>query len=73
MALELSFRELWCFELGHFWQLFLHCRVLSWCNQLLLQFLCPRHEMAEGHIEFTLSLCVCVCVCVFQNRVGAIT
>ena len=31
--------------------------------------LCPRHEMAEGHIEFTLS----VCVCVFQNRVRAIT
>ena len=27
--------------------------------------------MAEGHIEFTLS--VCVCVCVFQNRVRAIT
>ena len=23
-------------------------------------FLCPRHEMAEGHIEFTLSVCVCV-------------
>ena len=21
--------------------------------------------MAEGHIEFTLSLCVCVCVCLF--------
>ena len=30
-------------------------------------FLCPRHEMAEGHIEFTL------CVCMFQNRVRAIT
>ena len=24
----------------------------------------PRHEMAEGHIEFTLSMCVCVCVCI---------
>ena len=23
-------------------------------------FLCPRHKMAEGHIEFTLSACVCV-------------
>ena len=27
--------------------------------------------MAEGHIEFTLSLCVCVCV--FQIRVPPIT
>ena len=26
----------------------------------VLGFLCPRHEMAEGHIEFTLSVCVCV-------------
>ena len=25
-----------------------------------LIFLCPRHKMAEGHIEFTLSVCVCV-------------
>ena len=33
--------------------------------------LCPRYEMAEGYIEFTLS--VCVCVCVFMNRVRAIT
>ena len=23
-------------------------------------FLCPRHKMAEEHIEFTLSVCVCV-------------
>ena len=23
--------------------------------------LCPRHKMAEGHIEFTLSVCVCLC------------
>ena len=22
-------------------------------------FLCPRHKMADGHIEFTLSVCVC--------------
>ena len=25
-------------------------------------FLCPRHEMGEGHIEFTLSVCVCLYV-----------
>ena len=25
-------------------------------------FLCPRHKMAEGHIESYLSLCVCLCV-----------
>ena len=25
-------------------------------------FSCPRHDMAEGHREFTLSVCVCVCV-----------
>ena len=24
--------------------------------------LCPHHEMAEGHIEFTLCMCVCICV-----------
>ena len=32
----------------------------------IIYFLCPRHKMAEGHIEFTLSVhaCVCVCVCV---------
>ena len=35
--------------------------------------LCPRYEMAEGHIEFTLSVCKRVCVCVFQNRFRAIT
>ena len=33
--------------------------------------LCPRHEMAEGHIESYLS--VYVCVCVFQNSVRLIT
>ena len=41
----------------------------------------PRHKMAEGHIEFTLSVCVCVCLCVcvcvcvrvFQIRVRLIT
>ena len=27
-----------------------------------LFFLCPRHKMAEGHIEFTLSVCVCLCI-----------
>ena len=27
--------------------------------------LCPRHEMAEGHIEVILSVCVCVCLFVF--------
>ena len=39
------------------------------------RFLCPRHEMAEGHIEFTLSVCefVCVFICVFQNHVWPIT
>ena len=39
------------------------------CEISKVVFLCPRHEMAEGHIEFNLS----VCVCVFQNRVRAIT
>ena len=27
------------------------------------QFLCPRNIMAEGHIEFYLSVCVCGRVC----------
>ena len=27
------------------------------------QVLCPRHKMAEGNIEFTLSVCVYVFVC----------
>ena len=40
-------------------------------DYVLFSFLCPRYEMAEGLIEFTLS--VCVCVSVFQNRVPAIT
>ena len=26
---------------------------------ILYYILCPRHEMTEGHIEFTLSVCVC--------------
>ena len=26
--------------------------------------LCPRHKMAEGHIESYLSVCVCMCLCV---------
>ena len=30
-------------------------------------FVCPHHEIAEGHIEFTF------CVCVFQNCVWPIT
>ena len=37
----------------------------SFCHHQILKrfdFLCPRHEMAEGLIEFTLSMsCVCVC------------
>ena len=44
----------------------IYYRVTTFCH-----FLCPGHEMAEGHIEFTLSMCVCVCV--FENRVWAIT
>ena len=28
-----------------------------------IAFLCPRFEMAEGHIEFPLSVCVYVFVC----------
>ena len=40
------------------WGLFGHC--------FLLYFYAPRNEMAERHIEFTLSVCVGgVCVCVF--------
>ena len=39
-------------------------------------YLCPGHEMAEGHIESYLSVCVCVfecvIVCVFQNCVRLI-
>ena len=54
---------------------------LGICIKFIDPFLCPRHEMAEGHIEFTLSVCVCVCVCVcecvcvyvFQNRFRPIT
>ena len=37
----------------------------------MMVFLCHRHKMAEGHIDFTLS--VCVCVCIFQIRVRPIT
>ena len=29
-------------------------------GQCIILFLCPRNEMAEGHIEFTLSVCVFV-------------
>ena len=50
-------------------------------------FLYPHYKMAEGHLEFTLSVCVCVCVenggmayrvypiraCVFQICVRPIT
>ena len=41
--------------------------VISVFLNVLRAFLCPRHEMAEGHIEFNLSMCVCVYVyvCVF--------
>ena len=28
----------------------------------------PRHKMAEGHIEFTLSVCVCVCVSINDHH-----
>ena len=35
-------------------------------------FLCPRHEMAEDHIESYLSVYV-LCVCVFQNHFRPIT
>ena len=37
-----------------------------------MKILMPCHEMAEGRIEFTLSVCVHVCWCVsvcVQNRV----
>ena len=30
----------------------------DWCQEGT--FLCPRHEIAEGHIEFTQSTCVFV-------------
>ena len=33
----------------------MYCRL-----RLLVGFLCPRHKMAEGHIELTLRVCVCV-------------
>ena len=33
-------------------------------------FFMPRNEMAEGHIEFILSVCVCVCVCVPESCPG---
>ena len=31
--------------------------------------LCPQHEMAEGHIVFTLSVSAsaCLCMCVFDS------
>ena len=41
----------------------MYCRL-----RLLVGFLCPRHKMADGHIEFT--LCVCVCVCVPESCPG---
>ena len=40
------------------------------CSNFIL-FLCSRHKMAEGHIEFTLSKYVCVSV--FQICVQPIT
>ena len=33
-------------------------------------FLCPRHKMAEWHIEFTLSVCVCLCLCIPESYLG---
>ena len=42
---------LFCLSKTNFSSLFL--------SQAIFRFLCPRHEMAEGHIEFTLSVCVC--------------
>ena len=32
------------------------------CPLECINFLCPRHKMVEGHIEFTLSVCVCLCI-----------
>ena len=46
-------------------------KVIKLNKYVYVRFLCPRHEVAEGHIEFT--LCVSAFVCVFQNRVRAIT
>ena len=44
--------------------------LFRWLNKYNVElFLSPRHEMTEGHIEYT----GCVCVCVFQNCVHAIT
>ena len=63
MDMKLILTELWLFQYSHLGQLF----QFSHFGQLL----CPRHKMAEGHIEFT--LCVCVCVCVSQVRVRPIT
>ena len=40
---------------------------------LKMTFLCPHHNMAGGHMEFTLSVHVRVCVCVFQFHVRPIT
>ena len=34
------------------------------CLCIIGPFLCHRHEIAEGHIAFTLSVRVCVCACV---------
>ena len=39
-------------------------RAETFAGYMKCKFLCPRHEMTEGHIKFTLSLCVCVCLCV---------
>ena len=38
-------------------------------SKQIVIFYASRHKMAEGHIEFTLSLCVraCVCVCVPES------
>ena len=46
---------------------------VPYCSDFKLCFLCPCHEMAKGHIAFTLSVCMCFCFFVFQNRVWPIT
>ena len=47
MELELILTELQPFELSHFRHFFLHCRVWSLCNQLLLQFSMDHFETMD--------------------------
>ena len=53
MELELVLTELQPFELNHFLGNFLHCRVWSLCNQLLLHFSIDHFETMHtcGYIE----------------------